>query len=397
LNAIQAMTRNSFLGNYHGFPTDCPTREKAGWTADGYLAAETGLLNFDAFSAYSKWLDDILDCQREDGRVPDIVPTDLWGYNGHFDWDCAIIYMPWYMYLYTGNQEPLERAYEGMKKCYEHYFAKAKDGILNNGRGDWCPADTVTPRVVTTTAILADCARIIAHSAGLLENGADQAAYQERATMISSAFAREFIGEDGVVANGSQTAQSCALYFDLVPESRRPAVVAKLVEAVHAADDHVDVGIFGAKYLFTVLSENGHHDLACKIAMQKTYPGYGWWVGEGYTALPESWAGDNSLNHIMFGDISAWFYRHLAGIKPLEEVPGFRKFVIQPRPWTGLDHVRAEHQSPFGRIVSAWKRVGDRIEYEIVVPEGTEATVILHGKSDPTETNVGPGTHQFVR
>jgi alpha-L-rhamnosidase len=396
-NSLQAMTRNSYLGNYHGFPTDCPTREKGGWTADAYLAAETGLLNFDSLSAYSKWLDDILDCQHADGRVPDIVPTASWGYNGFFDWDCVIIYLPWYVYVYTGDREPMERTYEGMKRCYEHYFAKAKNGILDDGRGDWCPETTVTPKAVTTTAMLADCARLLARMADLLGRAEDAAFYKERAATVAAAFVREFVKDDGTVANGSQTAQSCALYFNLVPQDRRAAVLSKLVDAVKAAKDHLDVGIFGAKYLFSVLSENGHHDLACEIVSNKSYPGYGWWADQGFTTLPESWSCDNSLNHIMFGDISAWFYRHLAGIQPLEESPGFRKFLIRPRPWQGLDHAGAEHQSPRGRIASSWKRAGEKIEYRIEVPEGTEARVVLDGRDGRFETTVGPGKHTFLK
>jgi len=397
LNAIQVMTRHSFLGNYHGFPTDCPTREKAGWTADAHLAAETGLLNFHAHSAYSKWLDDILDCQHADGRVPDIVPTDVWGYNGHFDWDCVIVYLPWYTYLYTGDAEPLSRAYEGMKRFFGFYFAKAQNGILDNGRGDWCPVTTVTPRAVTSTAMLADCARILARIAGLLEKSTEQADFQRKADDVTAAFVRRFVQEDGTVANGSQTAQSCALFFRLVPESKRAAVAAKLAAAVKAADEHLDVGILGSKYLFTSLSENGLHDLACRIASQHTFPGYGWWVEKGYTALPETWSGDTSLNHIMFGDISAWFYRQFAGIKVREDAPGFRRFLLQPRVWEGLDHVAAEHQTSFGRIGSAWKRVGEKIDYRMEVPPGTEATVLLQGRDGPFETTVGPGTHHFTR
>jgi alpha-L-rhamnosidase len=406
LNDIQDMTTNSYLTNYQGLPLDCPTREKGGWTADGYLAAETGLLNFDAYTSHSKWVDDMLDCQHTDGRVPDIVPTDAWGYNGHFDWDCVIIYMPWYDYLYTGNREILTRSYEGMKACYDHYFAKAEDGILDDGRGDHAPFLTPTPTTVTVTAILSDCAHIIAKIAKLTGNKNDAKAYHQKAEYVKNAFLKKHLVANGTVANGSITAQSCALYYNLVPEDQKYAVVSKLVEAVHKANDHVDFGIFGAKYAFSVLSENGYHNLACTMVLQRTFPGYGWWVERGLTAQAENWDCRTDLNHIMFGDISAWFYRHLGGIKPKIESPGFKDFILEPRTDKRLDFVNSEHKSPYGLIVSNWKREGDLVEYHFTIPVNTTAHIILEGEpinskslikgnSGKYEQYVGGGSYVF--
>ena len=380
INGIQRITLNSYLTNYHGLPLDCPTREKSGWTADGYLAAETGLFNFDAFNAYSKWIDDMLDCQDEEGRIPDIVPTASWGYNGHYDWDCVIIYMPWYNYLYTGNKEIIARSYDAMKACYEHYFKLTDNGILMRGRGDHGLYKTPTYRPVTITALLSDGATIISKIAGVLGQKKDQEEYANKAAFIRDAFIREFLHEDGTIANGSQTAQSCALYYNLVPDSMRDKVLIKLVDAIDKSDAHIDFGIFGAKYLFDVLSENGYHELAFKMVTQTTYPGYGWSVSQGLTALPQYWDLTGTFNHIMFGDISAWFYRSLAGIKPLAKEPGFREFLLQPRVNIDLEHVDAEYFSPYGKIKSSWQKIGDEVVYHFEVPVNTKAHIILDGQ-----------------
>lgn len=380
VNSIQRITLNSYLTNYHGLPLDCPTREKSGWTADGYLAAETGLFNFDAFNAHSKWIDDMLDCQDEEGRIPDIVPTASWGYNGHFDWDCVIIYMPWYNYLYTGNEEILARSFEAMKACYDHYYKLADDGILMRGRGDHGLYKTPTYRPVTITAILSDCARIIAKVAGILNDHKSREEYEGKASFVRNAFIRDFLNEDGTIANGSQTAQSCALYYNLLPDSMREKVLEKLIAAIERSDTHIDFGIFGAKYLFPVLSEHGYHDLAFEMITQETYPGYGWCVSQGFTALPQYWDLTGTFNHIMFGDVSAWFYRSLAGIKPVVEAPGFKEFMLQPRVNVDLDHVHAEYLSPYGKIVSRWQKNGGEVEYHFEVPANTRAHVLLEGE-----------------
>ena len=162
--------------------------------------------------------------------------------------------------------------------------------------------------------------------------------------------------------------------------------------------DHVDFGIFGAKYVFSMLSENGYHDLACTIALQDTYPGYGWWVKQGLTTQAENWDCTTDLNHIMFGDISAWFYRHLGGIKPRIESPGFQEFILEPRTDTRLDFVNAEYKSPYGLIVSNWKRKGGLVEYNFLVPVNTTAHIILEGEPvDKTSFTMGSsGKHEQV-
>ncbi len=81
LNDIQHCTWWSYVNNFHGHPTDCPNRERNGWTGDAHLAAETGLYNFDAAANYTQWMRDFRDEQRPDGVLPGIIPTGGWGYK----------------------------------------------------------------------------------------------------------------------------------------------------------------------------------------------------------------------------------------------------------------------------------------------------------------------------
>jgi len=180
----------------------------------------------------------------------------------------------------------------------------------------------------------------------------------------------------------------------LVPEEEKPACLAQLVKAVHRAQDHIDCGILGAKALFHVLSDHGHHDLAYTIATQPDFPGYGDWIAQGATTLWEDWPDkEGSLNHIMFGDIVTWFFRSLAGIQVDPQEPGFRHVIFRPRPVADLSFARAQTQSPFGKIKAHWHRQGDQFSYTVLVPPNTRATVHM---PDGSTHRVFSGEHHFV-
>ena len=200
----------------------------------------------------------------------------------------------------------------------------------------------------------------------------------DRADAIRNAFNKEFYKGDGVYLNGSQTALSCAVYQGLVQPNDKPAVLAKLADNVRSRDDHLDIGILGAKYLFHSLSENGHHDLTYRIVTQTSPPSYGDWVEREATTLWEDWKGVTSLNHVMFGDISSWFYQKLAGINADVRDPGFKHVIIRPLPVRDLKWVEAETETMFGTIRVDWKKEADgTFLLNLTIPANTTATVQL--------------------
>ncbi len=388
-NAIQSMTLASYRANFHGYPTDCPHREKNGWTGDAHLAAEQAMYNWDNGPAYAKWIQDIHDEQREFGDICAIVPTSGWGYhwgNGPA-WDSAFLLIPWYMHLYRGDDRILERHLDRMKRYVDYLTARSHDGVVPCGLGDWCPAKTVTPAPLTSTGYYFNDARIVAAAARLTGSGPDAAKYDRLADGIRTAFNREFGKPDGDYANGSQTALSCALHHGLAPAETRARTVERLAAAVRTANDHIDCGILGVKYLFRALSDNGHHELAWHAATQKDFPGFGAWLPQGATTLWEDWPGKASRMHIMFGDISAWFYQYLAGIRPDPEKPAFKHAIIRPMPAGDLQWVRAHTETPYGTIRSSWRKQKDGpIHIEIEVPANTTATIHVPTK-DPSRVS----------
>jgi alpha-L-rhamnosidase len=89
----------------------------------------------------------------------------------------------------------------------------------------------------------------------------------------------------------------------------------------------------------------------------------------------EHWDGRNSRLHHMFSDVSAWFYKALAGIGPDPEGPGFKRIRLRPQPVGDLAWARGEHRSLYGPIRSAWRKEGDLIILDVAIPPNTRATV----------------------
>jgi alpha-L-rhamnosidase len=391
LNKIQHLTLWSYRSNFHSIPTDCPHREKNGWTGDAQLAAEQAMYNFENAAGYTKWLDDLYDEQRDDGNLPGIVPTAGWGYawgNGPA-WDSAYVLLPWYLYQYRGDQRILATHYDRLKRYVDFMTTKATDHLVKHGLGDWVPVKTKTPEIVTSSGYYYIDTLIVSQIAALLGKTDDAKRYGELAEAIRQSFNKTLYKGDGIYANGSQTSLSCALYQGFVPADQQAAVMAKLAENVESQDCHLDTGILGAKYLFRTLSQYGRHDLAYRMACQTTAPSYGDWIRRGATTLWEDWGDGSSRNHIMFGDISAWFYQYLAGIQIDPAQPGFKHIVIRPRPVGDLAWVRAKTESSFGPVASAWRKDGPTLTLNVTVPVNTTATVYVplqHGIDAVTES-----------
>jgi len=382
LNKIWRAGRWSYLSNLQGIPTDCPHREKNGWTGDAHLAAEQGIYNFMPAGVYTKWINDLGDEQKSSGQLPGIVPTSGWGYswgNGPA-WDSAFELIPFYLYEYYGDAKPLCDHYDGLKRYVDYLSTRASNNIVNIGLNDWAPFKTTTPADITDTAYYYRDTLVVALAASLQGKTDDAAQYTERAEQIKKSFNAKFFNADnGTYGNGSQTSLSCALYQGLVDPENQARVLQNLVASVAKQNGHIDTGILGAKYILNTLTDHGRTDVAYQMASQKDLPSWGWWIEQGATTLWEQWNGTESRNHIMFGDISAWFYKALAGINGDPATPGFKHFIIRPQPVGDLTFARAEYESIHGKIVSDWKIKRGQFSLHVVVPPNTTATICVPG------------------
>jgi alpha-L-rhamnosidase len=268
LNSLDKLTLRSYLGNFTGIPTDCPHREKNGWTGDAQLAAETGLFSFDAANAYRQWLENFPDTQRPSGQLPGIVPSCGWGFNWGSGpaWDNAMILIPWYIYLYTGDSSAIHSLYPAMKKYMDYCASMSTGNLISFGLGDWCHLDNsrIIPVEITSSAYyLTDC-RVMARFAKMTGDKSGVKHYQDLGEKIRASLNAKYYKGGGLFGGGEQTALGCALYQGIVDDGEKAAVARKLAETVERNGFKVDFGILGAKYVPRALSDNGYAETAYK-------------------------------------------------------------------------------------------------------------------------------------
>lgn len=388
INKMWEASNASYLSNLFGYPTDCPHREKNGWTGDGHIAIEVGLYNFDGITVYEKWLADHRDEQQPNGVLPAIIPSSGWGYhwaNG-LDWTSSLVIIPWNIYLFYGDTRLLERCYDNIKRYIDHVNENYPSGLTDWGLGDWVPVKSKTPKEFTSSIYYYVDATILSKTAKVLGKHEDYEKYTALAEKIKRAVNDKYLNyETGVYGGGLQTEQSVALHWGLVPNEVKDKVAANLAKRVVADDKHIDVGLLGSKTILNALSENGYPQLAWEVASQESFPSWGWWIVNGATTFYENWSVErehiNSMNHIMFGEINAWLYKGLGGIFPDEKQPGFKNVILKPNFVTGLDRFEATHKGPYGAIISGWERKGEIVEYNITIPANSSALLHLEGKS----------------
>ncbi len=419
LNKIWKATNVSYLSNLYGYPTDCPQREKNGWTGDAHIASETGLYNFDGITVYEKWLADHRDEQQPNGVLPAIIPTSGWGYtwaNGP-DWTSTIAIIPWNVYLFNGDSKLLADNYDALKRYVDHITDISPNGITDWGLGDWVPVKSKAPKELTSSIYYFVDATILSKAAKLFGKEVDYQQYSALAKKIADAINTKYLNrETGIYGQGLQTELSAPLFWGIVPENLKAKVAENLANRVIADGKHLDVGLLGTKTILNALSENGYADLAYEVAAQQDFPSWGWWIVNGATSLYENWPidakSDISLNHIMFGEIGAWYYKALGGLKPDQEKPGFRNVLLEPNFVKGLNSLQISHKGPYGEIQSGWKREGKKVVYSVVIPANSSATVNLRGveikrngktvyeakkaESNIYTTHLPSGTFEFV-
>ena len=338
-NKIWNATMQAYLNNIHSIPTDCPQREKNGWTADAHVAIDLGLLGFDGITFYEKWMNDFIDNQQEKGDISGIIPSANWGFGGNWPgpvWDAALFIIPNTLYNYYGTTRSIERLYPTMERylAFEQTFEN-EEGTLTQGIGDWVFWKTQTNTEFTSTAYYYLDNRLMAYFAKLL--GKDGTRYQQKAEQLKALINKKFFdAEKGLYAGGTQASQAVALYLGLVPDGQEQLVADQLHRIVAENNYFLDFGLLGSKTVPTMLTQYGYLEDVMKMATKTEAPSWGYWVETmGYTTLPETWIlspqfNDASLNHVFMGDISAWMMNQLAGINHDPADPGFHHILLTP-------------------------------------------------------------------
>ena len=381
VNRIQECTLRSDVSNFYYFPTDCPQREKNGWTADASLSAEQLLYNFDCAASFREWLNNIRKAQTEDGALPGIVPTSGWGYkwgNGPA-WDGVLIELPYQIYRFTGDKGIIEENAEAIERYFDYLETrKDGDGLFAFGLGDWCEAGTSredicsTPLEVTDSLVCIDLSKKA--EAMFLEIGKIKQAEKVVAfgKQLKEAFRKKYVRVAGEVSCGTQTAQAMAIIFGVFAESELPAACARLAALLKENGGHFQAGVLGAKVLFDALTKGGYAEEALYSIVSTDFPGYAYNLARGATTL---WEGFNeletfggifrrkdggrllSLNHHFWGSVSAWFYRTIGGL----DIKGKGIAEISPVFFSSLNWAKTEYVDGKSVIKIRWERKGAEI------------------------------------
>ncbi len=385
LTAIQEISRRATLGNFQHFPNDCPHREKNGWTGDAALSAEQTIMNFEPEDNYLMWEKCLARAMTSWGELPGIVPTDSWGF-GHNGpaWDCALIWLPYYSAVLRNDLRLAKEASHAMLRYFEYIRTRRdKNGLIPIGLGDGCSkADCVrdTPEIFTSSVLTYDAALKAAYLYDRLGNRALEADYcRGVAKEMRAAIRKHLLDKDTMTfSTGNQTVQSFALFYGLCDnEEEKQKALKRLIEAIHAKDDHMSVGILGGKTVFRVLCDNGYEDLAIKMITRTDAPSYGCLVAAGCTTLMEQvYIHYGSGNHHFWGDVSALMIEYFAGIRVNSDMKGANHIDIAPLFPADINSAEGYHNSICGMVDVKWAKEADCVRLTLTYPADAFGCVI---------------------
>ena len=420
---LNKVMRNAWWGiysNYKGFPVDCPQRnERQPWLGDRGMGCWGESFILDNERLYTKWMRDICESQREDGVFCDVSPAYFNYYNDDVTWPAVLPLACDMLWRQYGNREAIDQSYPAVRKWLNHLLEEQmQDGIIiKDTYGDWCmPPERLelihseAPDRKTDGELISTAYFI--HILQLLEQWGCEADHWRpiREQMIKD-FNRKFLTikrgtsprpghvlyPDSVYyGNNTATANILPLAMGIVPEDCKQDVARQVVRNICIQNKgHVSCGVIDISWLMRGLSDNGFADVAWLLATQRTYPSWGYMTENGATTIWELWNGDkanpkmNSGNHVMLlGDLLRWCYEYLGGIKrDVNHIVLKPSFEIQNCEWANVSY-----DSPYGRIVSNWKKTLQHLEWDIEVPCNTSATVCL---PDGTTKEVGSGKYHF--
>lgn len=414
LNRIYENACRTTLNNYKGMPVDCPQRdERDPWLADWATTSLGASYTFDIERLYVKWMDDIQFSQRSRGQMPDIAPEPGWtGIKDNMTWPGTYLLIGNMLLTQFGNKEVIVKHYPSMKKWLWYMKGKyLKDHIMLADRfGDWCvPPESMelvhskdparnTDGALIGTAYFYHFLQMMTTFAQITGNNDDIEEYQSLAKGVLTAFNAKFYDPQKYqYSNNTVTANILPLAFGMVEKKDENAVFEQMADRIIKLDNsHISTGLIGTQWLMRELTKRGRSDLAFAIATQKDYPSWGYMVEKGATTIWELWNGDtadpsmNSRNHVMLlGDLIAWMYQDLAGLKSMDGYPGFKQLWMEPRLAGDLSSAKASTLTPYGEAKSDWNLEKGQFTWHVTVPENTRANVLIPAESVEQITESG--------
>ncbi len=387
INKLYNMTILADVSNFHYFPTDCPQREKNGWTGDASASAQQYPYFFDCGKSLNFWLKSMAYTQR-DGMLPCIVPTSGWGYtwgNGPA-WDSASVNIPYYLYKYTMDKSYISDNAD-MIINYLRYISQRRDsnGLIAVGLGDWCQpgSDNVNisaPLRLTDTAMVYDMCVKSAYMFGEVNRIDDKKYALDLAFELRRDIREHLIDFSTMTAEGScQTSQAFLLSLGIFEKDEEEKAYKRLLDFIFEKDNHVFCGVIGLRHIFEVLCKGGDAELALQMITRPDEPSYGAMIERGATALCEALEENGvqeSGNHHFFGDIIRVFASCIAGLEINPEMTDANSVLISPIFTQKLTSAKAFRLCPEGRVSTEWKREGDKVFVTVEISGGVQGRFV---------------------
>ena len=428
VNIFYDNTVRSCRSNFVDIPTDCPTRERMGWTGDSQIIFDTASYLFDCHAFFRKHLKDVYDRQDKNGRLPQIAPYSAEDWfmgvmNGSVGWADAGILIPYRMYLQYQDIDILKTHYDDMvryakfmiKRCggargiyaiYAkplHLSKENKKYGVNNGQsyGEWAePADVKSfvwtdfaePHPEESMAYTYWMMDLMVKISNLLRKTVDIALFEEYRDGVKRAYQELVTKERHTIDTNRQCKQVRPLYLDLLNEEQTEFAKERLIKALDNYDWKLGTGFLSTPLILYVL-EKIDPNYAYKLLLNEKMPGWLYMAKENTGTIWEGWegpksqAGIASLNHYSKGAMVEWLYKSMLGIK----VRGENKFEISPVIGEGIEFAKGSYNSLYGNITSEWKKQNNKVVFDIVVPVNTSATFIYKGITK----NLDPGKYHF--
>lgn len=431
INKFYEITKWSLKSNSADIPTDCPTRERMGWTGDSEVFFNTASYMTDYAAFARKHVRDIYDRQWKSGRLPQIAPFAnedwfMWVMNGSVGWACAGVYIPLYMYRKYGDRRILEENYEGMLRYADFMISRAgkwggpyakpvrlsrknRKYFVNCGQsyGEWAEPEDVcafqwydfaAPHPEESTAYTFFTLHRVLEVADIL--GKPRDARLERIKEYSEGARRayqELVTLPRFTLDTDRQAKLVRpLYMHLLTDEQADFAKERLIRALDNYGWRLGTGFLSTPFILDVLAELDI-EYAYRLLENEELPGWLAMPKNGATTIWEAWEGNTvkakglaSLNHYSKGAVCEWFFSSMCGIS----VAGENAFRFAPRPGGTLTFARASYKSVYGTVKGGWERTEDGIRFTLTVPAGCTAEVTL---PDGEHTTVGAGEHTFTK
>lgn len=371
----QAFLRTQLNNMHGGVPSDCPHRERLGYTGDGQVCAPAAMLTTDSREFYRKWIRDILDCQDVVGGHVQHTAPFMGGGGGPGGWGCAIVLVPYAYYRHYGEAQMLRQCYEPMKKWCTYLDTRLENNLVCSEEpggwclGDWCTLEkTVLPEPFVNTYFYIKCLHILEKIASALDKPEEIDTFAAKAENLTKALLKTYFDEEtGNFFDNVQGANAYGLDIGL-GDART------LNNLVHHYEKlgHFDTGFLGTDILLDVLFSKGKKDLAFQLLSSRELGSFLYMKDRGATTLWEDWHGRDSHDHPMFGACTRQLFTSVLGIGQAKDTAGYRDVVICPQIPKQMQFAKGSIETQNGTISVNWYKEDNQIHFEIQLPEETK-------------------------